>query len=55
VHGVDLVVVGRRHRLDHFHVHPNIPKELLPLNDFAMNLWFSWNWDAVQLFIRLDS
>ncbi len=41
-------------RVRHFHVYPNIPKALKPLEDLARNLWFSWNWDAVQLFIRLS-
>ncbi|MBM2828277.1 MAG: alpha-glucan phosphorylase, partial [Actinobacteria bacterium] len=41
-------------RVRHFHVRPNIPQELLPIVDLARNLWFSWNWDAVQLFIRLN-
>lgn len=41
-------------KVRHFHVQPNIPEPLLPLKDLAMNLWFSWNWEAVQLFIRLN-
>ena len=41
-------------RVRHFHVYPNIPEALKPLEDLARNLWFSWNWDAVQLFIRLN-
>ncbi len=41
-------------KIRHFHVRPNLPRELLPLQDLAMNLWFSWNWEAVQLFIRLN-
>ena len=41
-------------RVRHFHVRPNIPQALLPLVDLARNLWFSWNWEAVQLFIRLN-
>ena len=41
-------------RLRHFHVRPNIPKELAPLEEIARNLWFSWSWEAVQLFIRLN-
>jgi starch phosphorylase len=41
-------------RVRHFHVRPNIPKELAPLQEIARNLWFSWNWEAVQLFIRLS-
>lgn len=42
-------------RIRHFHVRPNIPEALKPLEDLARNLWFSWNWDAVQLFIRLNA
>lgn len=34
-------------------VAPNLPEALRPLQEIAMNLWFSWNWDAVELFIRL--
>ncbi|MEW6719343.1 MAG: alpha-glucan family phosphorylase [Thermodesulfobacteriota bacterium] len=41
-------------RIRHFHVRPNIPKALAPLREIAGNLWFSWNWEAVQLFIRLN-
>jgi len=41
-------------RIRHFHVSPNIPEALKPLEDLARNFWFSWNWDAVQLFIRLN-
>ena len=41
-------------RIRHFHVRPNIPKELAPLEEIARNLWFSWSWEAVQLFIRLN-
>ena len=37
-----------------YQVKPRIPPELEPLRDLAMNLWFSWNWEAVQLFIRLN-
>ncbi len=41
-------------KIREFHVRPNLPPELLPLQEIAMNLWFSWNWEAVQLFIRLN-
>ncbi|MBM4395573.1 MAG: alpha-glucan family phosphorylase [Deltaproteobacteria bacterium] len=37
-----------------FNVKPRIPPELESLKDLAMNLWYSWNWEAVQLFIRLN-
>ena len=37
-----------------FNVLPKLPKALDPLRDIAYNIWFSWNWEAVQLFIRMD-
>ena len=37
-----------------FIVKPNIPDRLKPLEEMANNLWLSWNFDAVQLFMRLD-
>ncbi|HOL96551.1 MAG TPA: alpha-glucan family phosphorylase [bacterium] len=38
-----------------FYVTPTLPDELKALKDIAMNLWFSWNWEAVRLFIRIDA
>jgi starch phosphorylase len=35
-------------------VKPKLPPPLKPLEEMARNLWLSWNFDAVQLFIRLD-
>jgi len=35
-------------------VKPKLPPVLKPLEEIAHNLWLSWNFDAVQLFIRLD-
>jgi starch phosphorylase len=35
-------------------VKPKLPNALKPLEEIARNLWLSWNYDAVQLFIRLD-
>lgn len=37
-----------------FTVRPNIPEPLKPLEEISRNLWLSWNFDAVSLFIRLD-
>jgi starch phosphorylase len=37
-----------------FTVKPNIPEALKPLEEIAYNLWLSWNFNAVQLFMRLD-
>ncbi|MCK4371511.1 MAG: alpha-glucan family phosphorylase, partial [candidate division Zixibacteria bacterium] len=33
---------------------PRLPKRILALQELAQNLWYSWNWDLVKLFIRLD-
>jgi starch phosphorylase len=35
-------------------VKPKLPSSLKPLEEIARNLWLSWNFDAVELFIRLD-
>ncbi len=35
-------------------VKPKLPAALKPLEEIARNLWLSWNYDAIQLFIRLD-
>lgn len=37
-----------------FTVKPRIPEALQPLEEIAHNLWLSWNFDAIMLFIRLD-
>jgi starch phosphorylase len=38
-----------------FSVKASVPPALEPLAELANNLWLSWNFDAVQLFMRLDS
>jgi starch phosphorylase len=35
-------------------VKPKIPAPLAALEEIAHNLWLSWNFEAIQLFIRLD-
>lgn len=35
-------------------IKPKIPEVLAPLEEMAHNLWISWNFDAIMLFIRLD-
>ena len=37
-----------------FTIKPNIPKRLIPLEELAHNLWISWNYEAIMLFMRLD-
>ncbi|MDR3131194.1 MAG: alpha-glucan family phosphorylase [Treponema sp.] len=40
--------------LSTYTVKPKLPHSLKPLDEIARNLWLSWNFDAVELFIRLD-
>ncbi|MBD3265249.1 alpha-glucan family phosphorylase, partial [bacterium] len=42
-------------KLRSLYVAPVLPDELKALREIAMNLWFSWNWEAVRLFIRIDA
>jgi glycogen phosphorylase len=42
-------------KIHSYHVLPEFPEKLKPLTTLAKNLWFSWNWEAVQLFIRIDA
>ncbi|MEW5922771.1 MAG: alpha-glucan family phosphorylase [Candidatus Zixiibacteriota bacterium] len=42
-------------KIRQFLVLPNLPEKIHRLRELAMNLWFSWNWDIVKLFIRIDS
>ena len=42
-------------RIRPYNVLPRLPKELEPLREIAYNVWFSWNWRAVELFIRMDA
>lgn len=41
-------------KVHELHVFPRLPELLRPLEFLARNLWFSWNWEAVRLFLRLD-
>src|SRR3989440_4000540 len=37
-----------------FQVFPDVPEPLQPLLELAHNLWWVWNYDAVELFRRVD-
>jgi len=41
-------------KISTYTVKPKLPASLKPLEEIARNLWLSWNYDAIQLFIRLD-
>ena len=34
---------------------PKLPERLARLEELANNIWYSWSWDVVRLFIRLDA
>ncbi len=34
---------------------PRLPERIKKLQEMANNLWYSWNWEVVRLFIRLDA
>ena len=38
-----------------FQVKPRLPQPLTPLARLSMNLWFTWNPEAVELFQRIDN
>ncbi|QNN24554.1 glycosyltransferase family 1 protein [Planctomycetales bacterium ZRK34] len=42
-------------RIHSFKVVPSLPEPLEPLLKIARNLWWSWNPDAIELFIRVDA
>ncbi len=42
------------YKIKKFTVVPAIPERLIGLRDLAYNLWWTWNYDAVTLFHRLD-
>ena len=37
-----------------FFVKPNLPEKLKALEELARNLWFCWNYEAIELFQRMD-
>ena len=40
-------------RVKQFLVLPKLPEKIAALQELSQNLWYSWNWDIVKLFIRL--
>ncbi len=41
-------------KIQRFRVLPSIPEELSPLMKIAKNMWWVWNFEAIELFRRLD-
>lgn len=41
-------------RIQSFRVVPYLPEPLQPLLEIAHNIWWTWNYDAINLFAKLD-
>ncbi len=37
-----------------FNVLPNLPESLKALDELSTNMWFTWNWDAIMMFVDID-
>ncbi|HAH31279.1 MAG TPA: alpha-glucan phosphorylase [Elusimicrobia bacterium] len=37
-----------------FNVIPNLPENLKALEELSTNMWFTWNWDAIMMFVGID-
>jgi len=58
-HGLDLskttpMLSPNQARIQSFRVVPALPEPIKVLSDIAHNIWWSWNYEAVNLFSRLD-
>lgn len=42
-------------KVKQFLVLPKLPEQITALQEMSQNLWYSWNWDLVKLFIRLNA
>jgi glycogen phosphorylase len=41
-------------KIHSFTVKPKLPESLKPLEELSNNMWFTWNWDAIKLFVSID-
>ncbi|GAB4032707.1 MAG: glycosyltransferase family 1 protein [Elusimicrobiota bacterium] len=37
-----------------FNVIPNLPEKLRSLQELSTNMWFTWNWEAIMMFVGID-
>ena len=37
-----------------FNVIPNLPENLKALEELSTNMWFTWNWDAIMMFVDIS-
>lgn len=41
-------------KIHSFNVQPNLPENIKFLEELANNMWFTWNWPAIMLFMQID-
>ena len=41
-------------KIKSFNVIPNLPDSLKALEELSTNMWFTWNWDAIMMFVSID-
>ncbi|WP_428897430.1 starch phosphorylase [Parelusimicrobium proximum] len=41
-------------KIHSFNVQPNLPENMKCLQDIVNNMWFAWNWEAINLFTMMD-
>jgi starch phosphorylase len=41
-------------KIKSFNVIPNLPDSLKALEELSTNMWFTWNWDAIMMFVSIN-
>ncbi|MDR0735009.1 MAG: alpha-glucan family phosphorylase [Elusimicrobiota bacterium] len=41
-------------KIHSFKVTPNLPENMKFLEELSNNMWFAWNWPAINLFVKID-
>ena len=41
-------------KIHSFNVQPNLPESIKFLEELANDMWFTWNWQAILLFVQVD-
>ena len=42
-------------KIHSFNVQPNLPENIKFLEELANDMWFTWNWQAILLFVQIDA
>ncbi|MFA6584163.1 MAG: alpha-glucan family phosphorylase [Elusimicrobiaceae bacterium] len=41
-------------KIHSFNVTPKLPENIQALGELTQNMWFTWNWDAILMFVDMD-